>query len=157
MRFQFEGQSLRLTSSLGIAVYPDHADTSEELIARADTSLYQAKEAGKNAWRIYRSDIDTSQQMVSRLSWNDRILHALESGLMHLQFQGVYTAQRSGASAASACSVGRCSPTSATAAHRAISSRANAWPRPPQAPVSTAFWNEAVMDMCCSRGYGFAA
>jgi diguanylate cyclase (GGDEF)-like protein/PAS domain S-box-containing protein len=94
VRFQFEGQSLRLTSSLGIAVYPDHADSAEDLIARADTAMYQAKEAGKNAWRIYRSDIDTSQQMVSRLSWNDRILHALESGLMHLQFQGVYTAQQ---------------------------------------------------------------
>lgn len=93
VRFQFEGQSLRLTSSLGIAVFPDHADSAEELIARADTAMYQAKEAGKNAWRIYRSDIDTSQQMISRLSWNDRILHALESGLMHLQYQGVYTAQ----------------------------------------------------------------
>lgn len=92
VRFQFEGQSLRLTSSLGIAVYPDHADSAEDLIARADTAMYQAKEAGKNAWRIYRSDLDTSQQMVSRLSWNDRILHALENGLMHLQFQGVYTA-----------------------------------------------------------------
>jgi diguanylate cyclase (GGDEF)-like protein/PAS domain S-box-containing protein len=98
VRFQFEGQSLRLTSSLGIAVYPDHADTAEDLIARADTAMYQAKEAGKNAWRIYRSDLDTSQQMVSRLSWNDRILHALENALMHLQFQGVYAAQGRGLS-----------------------------------------------------------
>lgn len=96
VRFQFEGQSLRLTSSLGIAVYPDHADNAEDLIARADTAMYQAKEAGKNAWRIYRSDLDTTFQMVKRLSWNDRILHALENGLMHLQFQGVYaTADRS--------------------------------------------------------------
>jgi len=90
-RFQFEGQSLRLTSSLGIAVFPDHADNAEDLIARADTAMYQAKEAGKNAWRIYRSDLDTTQQMVSRLSWNDRILHALENNLMDLQFQGVYS------------------------------------------------------------------
>jgi diguanylate cyclase (GGDEF)-like protein/PAS domain S-box-containing protein len=90
VRFQFEGQSLRLTSSLGIAVYPDHADNAEDLIARADTAMYQAKEAGKNAWRLYRSDLDTSLQMVRRMSWNDRIVHALENGLMELQFQGVY-------------------------------------------------------------------
>src|SRR5688572_10081196 len=90
VRFQFEGQSLRLTSSLGIAVFPDHADNAEDLIARADTAMYQAKEAGKNAWRIYRSDIDSTFQMVRRLSWNDRILHALENNLMDLQFQGVY-------------------------------------------------------------------
>ncbi|HSB48091.1 MAG TPA: EAL domain-containing protein [Burkholderiales bacterium] len=92
VRFQFEGQSLRLTSSLGIAVYPEHADNVEDLIARADTAMYQAKEAGKNAWRIYRSDLDTTSQMVKRMSWNDRILHALENDLMELHFQGVYTA-----------------------------------------------------------------
>jgi diguanylate cyclase (GGDEF)-like protein/PAS domain S-box-containing protein len=92
VRFQFEGQSLRLTSSLGIAVYPEHADNVEDLIARADTAMYQAKEAGKNAWRIYRSDLDTTSQMVKRMSWNDRILHALEHDLMELQFQGVYAA-----------------------------------------------------------------
>ncbi|HSC95983.1 MAG TPA: EAL domain-containing protein [Burkholderiales bacterium] len=92
VRFQFEGQSLRLTSSLGIAVYPAHADNAEDLIARADTAMYQAKEAGKNAWRIYRSDLDTTSQMVKRMSWNDRILHALEHDLMELQFQGVYAA-----------------------------------------------------------------
>ena len=95
VRFQYEGQSLRLTSSVGIAVFPDHADNAEDLIARADTAMYQAKEAGKNAWRLYRSDLDTSQQMMSRLSWNDRILHALENDLLELQFQGIYsTAER---------------------------------------------------------------
>lgn len=90
VRFQFEGQNLRLTTSLGIAVFPDHADNAEDLIARADTAMYQAKESGKSAWRIYRGDLDTSQAMVSRMSWNDRILHALENNLMDLQFQGVY-------------------------------------------------------------------
>ncbi|MDP2239145.1 MAG: EAL domain-containing protein [Burkholderiales bacterium] len=96
VRFQFEGQSLRLTTSLGIAVFPDHADNAEDLIARADTAMYQAKEAGKSAWRVYRGDLDTSQEMVSRMSWNDRILHALENNLMDLQFQGIYaTSDRS--------------------------------------------------------------
>ena len=96
VRFQFEGQSLRLTTSLGVAVFPDHADNAEDLIARADTAMYQAKEAGKNVWRVYRGDLDTSQEMVSRMSWNDRIHHALENNLMDLQFQGVYaTADRS--------------------------------------------------------------
>ena len=91
VRFQFEGRSMRLTTSLGIALLPDHAGNAEDLIARADTAMYQAKEAGKNAWRIYRSDLDTTQRMVTQLSWNDRILHALENDLMDLQFQGVYS------------------------------------------------------------------
>jgi len=91
VRFLFEGENLRLTTSVGIAVYPDHADNAEDLIARADMAMYMAKEAGKNAWRVYRSDLDTSIQMGSRLSWNDRILHALENRLMTLQYQGIYS------------------------------------------------------------------
>jgi len=91
VRFQFEGQSLRLTCSCGIAVYPDHAHDTEDLVARADAAMYQAKEAGKNAWRIYRADLDDSQRMVSQLTWNDRILHALENDLMDLHFQGIYS------------------------------------------------------------------
>jgi diguanylate cyclase (GGDEF)-like protein len=93
VRFQYEGQNLRLTSSVGIAVFPDHADNAEDLIARADAAMYQAKEAGKNAWRIYRSDLETSQQAASRLSWNERISHALENDLLDLQFQGIYSAR----------------------------------------------------------------
>jgi diguanylate cyclase (GGDEF)-like protein/PAS domain S-box-containing protein len=89
--FQFERENVRLTTSLGIAVYPDHADSPEDLIGRADMAMYTAKEAGKNTWRFYRSDLDTSAQMVARLSWHDRIIHALENRLMTLQYQGIYS------------------------------------------------------------------
>jgi len=90
--FRFEGQNIRLTTSLGIALYPEHANNAEELIAHADAAMYQAKEAGKNAWRSYRSDLDASREMLSRLSWNERISNALEKNLLRLHFQGVYSA-----------------------------------------------------------------
>jgi len=89
---RFEGQNLRLTTSLGIALYPQHGQTAEDLVARADTAMYQAKEAGKNAWRVYRSDRDSTREMLSRLSWKERIENALENGLLRLHFQGVYRA-----------------------------------------------------------------
>ena len=38
----------RLTISLGIATFPDDADSMEALIERADTALYMAKTRGKN-------------------------------------------------------------------------------------------------------------
>ena len=41
--FRFEGQNFRLTTSLGIAFYPEHAANAEELISHADTAMYQAK------------------------------------------------------------------------------------------------------------------
>lgn len=88
--FRFEGQNLRLTASLGIALYPLHATNVEELITHADTAMYQAKEAGKNAWRVYRQDLDATREMVNRMTWNDRINQALEANLLRLHFQGIY-------------------------------------------------------------------
>lgn len=91
--FRIEGQNLRLTTSLGIAHYPQNSGNAEELIAHADTAMYQAKETGKNAWSVYRPERDASRQMIARLSWNDRIARALENDLLRLHFQGVYHAE----------------------------------------------------------------
>jgi len=88
--FRFEGQNLRLTTSLGIALYPEHGANAEDLVAHADAAMYQAKDSGKNAWRVYRQDRDASREMLSRLSWNDRISRALENQLLELHFQGIY-------------------------------------------------------------------
>ena len=90
--FRFEGQNLRLTTSLGIAHYPQHGANAEELVSHADAAMYQAKEAGKNAWRVYRHDLDASREMLRRLSWNERLGNALEKNLLRLHFQGVYHA-----------------------------------------------------------------
>lgn len=39
---------IRVTASLGVAVFPRDGDTSEKLIAAADSTLYAAKAAGRN-------------------------------------------------------------------------------------------------------------
>ena len=88
--FHFEGHKLRLTTSLGIAYYPAHAADADDLVARADLAMYQAKDAGKNTWRVYRADNAADSEMRSRLSWGERISNALEKNLLQLHFQGVY-------------------------------------------------------------------
>lgn len=85
-------QTVRLTTSLGIAHFPTHADNAEDLVAHADAAMYQAKHTGKNRWNVYRPDRDTSREMATRLAWNDRIAQALENNLLRLHFQGVYRA-----------------------------------------------------------------
>jgi diguanylate cyclase (GGDEF)-like protein len=42
------GLEVRVTASLGIASYPEHGVTGEDLVARADQAMYAAKEAGKD-------------------------------------------------------------------------------------------------------------
>ncbi len=92
----FHDHPLRVTVSLGIALYPQHGTTIEELIAHADTAMYQAKACGKNTWQVYRPELDMGKEMVARMAWNDRLSQAFEKDLFRLHFQGVYhTASRS--------------------------------------------------------------
>ncbi len=91
--FRFEGQNLRLTTSLGIAYYPAQATDADDLVARADIAMYQAKDAGKNTWRVFRADSGADSEMRHRLSWGERVSNALDKGLFRLHFQGVYRVQ----------------------------------------------------------------
>jgi two-component system cell cycle response regulator len=45
------GLRLRLTASFGVACFPAHAQSPQQLIARADTAMYEAKAARKNCVR----------------------------------------------------------------------------------------------------------
>ena len=94
--FRFEQQNLRLTTSLGVAFYPQHGANAEDLVAHADSAMYQAKEAGKNAWRVYRPDRDSAREMLGRLTWQERIRNALEKDLLRLHFQGAYRTRDGG-------------------------------------------------------------
>jgi diguanylate cyclase (GGDEF)-like protein len=41
------GTKLRLTAAVGIAVFPDHAEGAQQLLQRADESMYRAKPTGR--------------------------------------------------------------------------------------------------------------
>jgi len=44
---------VQVTSSIGIALYPDHGNTLDDLLKRADTAMYQAKMGGKNRYCFF--------------------------------------------------------------------------------------------------------
>jgi diguanylate cyclase (GGDEF)-like protein len=41
--FQFEGQSLSITASVGVAIYPEECQQIDELMSKADTAMYNDK------------------------------------------------------------------------------------------------------------------
>ncbi len=51
--FIFDGHRLNVTTSVGIAVYPDDGKEIEELLKSADTAMYWAKEQGRDDYRFY--------------------------------------------------------------------------------------------------------
>ena len=46
------GQTLSITLSIGVSLYPDHGSDQKALMKAADLAMYQAKERGKNTWAI---------------------------------------------------------------------------------------------------------
>lgn len=86
----FRDTNIRLTTSVGIAIFPEHGETAEDLVAHADAAMYQAKNQGKNTWAVYDPQRDSSEAMMHRLTWYNRIAQALEQNLFEIHFQGVY-------------------------------------------------------------------
>jgi two-component system cell cycle response regulator len=52
--YVLDGQTVRVTTSAGVGVYPIHGEDVDTLMKCADRALYEAKRAGKNAYRIAR-------------------------------------------------------------------------------------------------------
>jgi diguanylate cyclase (GGDEF)-like protein/PAS domain S-box-containing protein len=51
--FFISGDKLRISPSMGISIYPDHATDASTLIRIADKAMYHAKQAGRNTYRFY--------------------------------------------------------------------------------------------------------
>lgn len=51
--FEFEEQTIPVTCSVGVAIFPYHGSNYEELFDKADRALYTAKANGKCGYRIY--------------------------------------------------------------------------------------------------------
>ncbi len=47
------GDEMRVSASIGIAIFPDHAVDAPALVKNADNAMYKAKQAGKNAFRFF--------------------------------------------------------------------------------------------------------
>lgn len=51
--FVIEKHSLIITSSIGLSLYPDHGKDVDTMLKTADSAMYQAKQAGRNQYRLY--------------------------------------------------------------------------------------------------------
>lgn len=50
--FLQNGKNCSVSASIGIALYPDHGETAEQLVKISDAAMYLAKQSGKNCYRF---------------------------------------------------------------------------------------------------------
>ena len=85
--FEVDGNQCRIGISIGIALYPEHAANTEDLLREADTALYRAKTTGKGRFCIFDKAADARHRQ-SCLMEND-LAQAHSSGQFELEYQPI--------------------------------------------------------------------
>jgi len=83
--FDLQGHEVTVTVSIGISVYPDDGVDADTLIQYADTAMYRAKEAGRDAFRFFTAEMNA--QSMARLDMENALRRAIENEEFVLFFQ----------------------------------------------------------------------
>ncbi len=79
------GRQLSVTPSIGIALFPEHAGSPEQLIQRADMAMYQAKALGRANHQFF--DASTAVLALDALVLESQLAHGLSHDEFVLHFQ----------------------------------------------------------------------
>jgi diguanylate cyclase (GGDEF)-like protein/PAS domain S-box-containing protein len=80
---RLEGHDLRVSSSLGVATYPDDGIDVDTLLANADAAMYRAKELGRDNFQFYTPELNTKvhekfllqEELRNALARSEFVLH----------------------------------------------------------------------------------
>ncbi|HEX9259324.1 MAG TPA: diguanylate cyclase, partial [Acidimicrobiales bacterium] len=82
--FELDGFVVAIGASVGIAMYPHHGASADDLLQRADVAMYQAKSNGV-PHEIYRADRDPHSR--ERLELMGQLKTAIDDGQLVLHYQ----------------------------------------------------------------------
>ena len=54
--FDIDGIDCRIGTSIGVSIHPEHGDDPEVLLKQADGAMYQAKQGGRNDFRVFKPE-----------------------------------------------------------------------------------------------------
>jgi PAS domain S-box-containing protein len=83
--FVIEGRDVTLTTSVGIALYPDDGQDGATLLKHADTAMYHAKRSGRDNTQVYSASL--TSQVLRRMDLVEGLRSALQRQEFHLVYQ----------------------------------------------------------------------
>ena len=90
--FSIEKAHIRVSGSIGIAIYPDDGRQSRELLTNADAAMYYAKDHGRNTFRFFEASMNAGAH--EQLALLQDLRHAIERDELRLHYQPKYSAPR---------------------------------------------------------------
>lgn len=88
--YHIGGYDFFITTSVGIAVFPSHAEDVEGLIGCADRAMYRAKEQGKNHWVQFSAEMN--EGLARRVALENALWKAAELNQISLHYQPQFAA-----------------------------------------------------------------
>ncbi|WP_343733153.1 EAL domain-containing protein [Duganella sp.] len=88
--FLISGQEVSISASIGIAVCPLDATTSDHLLKKADLALYHAKNAGRNRYHYYTEELDLAAHRKN--ADHSELRRVLRQGSYWLDYQPILSA-----------------------------------------------------------------
>ncbi len=83
--YQIDHESVSITTSIGVSVYPDDGIDSEELIKRADMAMYAAKSGGRNQYQFYTAEMN--RQVHEKMQIEKELARAIRENTLDIVFQ----------------------------------------------------------------------
>jgi predicted signal transduction protein with EAL and GGDEF domain len=87
--FRYAGEEFSITTSVGLARFPEHGRTVQQLVNNADAAMYDAKRRGRNTWQRFTPEL--AQKQHDRVQVEGQLRRAVDNGEFRLVFQPLVT------------------------------------------------------------------
>lgn len=85
--YNIDGSYFHISSSIGIALYPENGADVDELLKNADTAMYYSKESGKNKYTFFNNVM--GENTVKKINLHNNLHNAIENNEFILYYQPI--------------------------------------------------------------------
>jgi diguanylate cyclase (GGDEF)-like protein/PAS domain S-box-containing protein len=85
--YNIDGSHFHISSSMGIALYPENGVDENELLKNADTAMYYSKESGKNKYTFFNSFM--GEDTIKKIKLHNSLHNAIQNNEFILYYQPI--------------------------------------------------------------------